>query len=163
MEPEAIAPYSPTTIYGQLTSPFTPKQITINAHTPYDKIDEEEQSRVFSREYFQGRPQARLVYELPDDNVPSFGVKYEYQTENKNNTYSAGSEEAGKQPAVKPELTSFAASQVSSGDIVYSSLKQGYTPAEAIAIRDAQNAYKNSAVLTDDPVGALSSRSYRVF
>ena len=39
MSTESIAPYSPNTVYGQLTSPFTPKQITINAHTPYDKVD----------------------------------------------------------------------------------------------------------------------------
>ena len=64
MSIEGLAPYSPTTIYGQLTSPFTPKTITINSHTPYDKVDEEQEnsSEVFSRGYFEGKPQARSVY-----------------------------------------------------------------------------------------------------
>ena len=49
MSTEAIGAYSPDTVYGQLTSPFTPQKIKINAHTPYDKVDENE-SKVFSRE-----------------------------------------------------------------------------------------------------------------
>ena len=156
MEPEAIAPYSPTTIYGQLTSPFTPKQITINAHTPYDKIDEEEQSRVFSREYFQGKPQAKMVYELPEKDDFVYGLKYENQTQKNDSSET----EKDNKPI---ELAAFSASRASSKDIVHNSLKYGYSPSEAIAIRDAQNAYKNSAVLTDDPVGALTTRSFRVF
>lgn len=40
MSIEGLSPYSPTTVYGQLTSPFTPKTITINSHTPYDKVDD---------------------------------------------------------------------------------------------------------------------------
>ena len=66
MSTEAIGAYSPDTVYGQLTSPFTPQKIKINAHTPYDKVDENE-SKVFSREYFKGKPQAKMIYELPED------------------------------------------------------------------------------------------------
>ena len=66
MSTESIAPYSPNTVYGQLTSPFTPKQITINAHTPYDKVDENE-SKAYSRDSFKAKPQAKMIYELPDD------------------------------------------------------------------------------------------------
>ena len=157
METEAIAPYSPTTIYGQLTSPFTPKQVTINAHTPYDKVDEETESQVYSRDYFQARPQARLVYELPEEDEFVFGINYE------NRTNASNSENDNEIPPRPVEVSAFAASQTSSRDIVHNSLKQGYSTAEAIIIRDAQNAYKNSATLTQDPVGALSSRSFRVF
>ena len=66
MSTEAIGTYSPDTVYGQLTSPFTPQKIKINAHTPYDKVDENE-SKVFSREYFKGKPQAKMIYELPEN------------------------------------------------------------------------------------------------
>ena len=54
MSIEGLSPYSPTTVYGQLTSPFTPKTITINSHTPYDKVDNDKEtsSEVFSRTYF---------------------------------------------------------------------------------------------------------------
>ena len=34
MSIESLAPYSPDTVYGHLTSPFKPSKITINAHTP---------------------------------------------------------------------------------------------------------------------------------
>ena len=156
METEAIAPYSPTTIYGQLTSPFTSRQITINAHTPFDEVDKE-QSQVFSRDFFQSRAQTRLVYELPKDDEFVFGINYE------NRTNASNSESDNEIPPRPVEVNTFAASQTSSRDIVHNSLKQGYSAAEAIIIRDAQNAYKNSAILTQDPVGALSSRSFRVF
>ena len=58
MSIEGLSPYSPTTVYGQLTSPFTPKTITINSHTPYDKVDNDKEtsSEVFSRTYFEGKP-----------------------------------------------------------------------------------------------------------
>lgn len=144
---EAIAPYSPTTIYGQLTSPFTPKTVTINAHTPYDKVDEEK-SEVFSRDYFKGKPQAKIAYELPE-------VNQEFPPKN-----TVSDAESDKKPV---ELTPFSASSASSSDIVQSSLKRGYTPQEAVALKDAQNAYKNSAVMTKDPTGTLSTCSYRVF
>ena len=74
-----LAPYSPTTVYGQLTSPFTPKTVTINAHTPFDKVDETK-SKVFSREDFTGKPLTKIIYselannyllevEKEDDNI----------------------------------------------------------------------------------------------
>ena len=152
MDTQSIGPYSPTTIYGQLTSPFTPKQITINAHTPYDKIDEEEQSKVFSREYFQGRPQAKIVYELPETERNFDLNKY----------IPAREEDEKKQEFTPPELSVFSASSISSKDIVHQSLQRGYSPEQAIVIKNAQASYKNSAVLTDDPARALSTCSYKV-
>ena len=155
MNTESIGPYSPTTIYGQLTSPFTPKLVTINAHTPYDKVDEEEQSQVFSRDFFEGRPQAKMIYELPDKEYLAMGI-----SEYRSNSGSDSDEDTSSKPI---ELSSFVASQASSKDIVQNSLKRGYSTEEAIAMKEAQNAYKNSATLTKDPIGALSTRSYRVF
>ena len=60
------------------------------------------------------------------------------------------------------EVFSFQASSVSSKDIVQSSLKRGYSTTEAVAVTKAQNAYKNSAILTNDPTGVLSTCAYKV-
>ena len=150
MEPEAIAPYSPTTIYGQLTSPFTPKAVTINAHTPFDKVDEEEQPQVFSREYFQGRPQTRIVYELPQTEINIDFSRY------------VPSSEETKREYTPQEVAAFSASSISSSDIVQQSLQRGYSPEQAVAVRNAQEAYKKSAILTDNPAQVLSTCSYRV-
>ena len=136
MSTEAIGAYSPDTVYGQLTSPFTPQKIKINAHTPYDKVDENE-SKAFSREYFKGKPQAKMIYELPEN-------------ENKNKEENS------------VEVTSFQASTTSSKDIVQNSLKHGYTPEQAVAVTKAQDAYKKSAILTTDPTGVLSTCAYKV-
>ena len=143
MSIEGLAPYSPTTIYGQLTSPFTPKTITINSHTPYDKVDEEQEnsSEVFSRGYFEGKPQARSVY---------------------GKDLAKLSEDLASEK-VPVEVVSFSSSELSSTDIVKSSLKKGYDTREAIVIQNANSAYQKSAFLTNNPVGVLSTCSYRVF
>ena len=56
MSIESVAPYSPTTVYGQLTSPFIVPRVKINAHTPYDK-DSGKKSEVFSRANFEENTQ----------------------------------------------------------------------------------------------------------
>ena len=115
MSIERLAPYSPTTIYGQLTSPFTPKTITINSHTPYDKVDEEQEnsSEVFSRRYFEGKPQARSVY-----------GKVSTQSAYENDLAKLSEDLASEKVPV--EVVSFSSSELSSTDIVKSSLKKGY-------------------------------------
>ncbi|OLA72834.1 MAG: hypothetical protein BHW62_08265 [Acinetobacter sp. CAG:196_36_41] len=145
MSIEGLSPYSPTTVYGQLTSPFTPKTITINSHTPYDKVDNDNEtsSEVFSRTYFEGKPQARNVY----GNVST-------QSAYENDLASE------KMPL---DVTPFSSSELSSTDIVKSSLKKGYDTREAIVIQNANSAYQKSAFLTNNPVGVLSTCSYRVF
>lgn len=151
MNTEAIAPYSPNTVYGQLTSPFTPKQVKINAHTPYDKVDENE-SKAFSRESFKAKPQAKMIYELPEnddkkdsDYPPKFSNSEEKDTKDKT-----------------VDVSTFQASTISSKDIVSNSLKHGYTTDQAIAVTKAQKAYKNSAIMTKNPTEVLSKHSYKV-
>ena len=61
------------------------------------------------------------------------------------------------------EVVSFSSSELSSTDIVKSSLKKGYDTREAIVIQNANSAYQKSAFLTNNPVGVLSTCSYRVF
>lgn len=151
MSTEAISAYSPDTVYGQLTSPFTPKQITINAHTPYDKVDENE-SKVFSREHFKGKPQAKMIYELPEKENNFDASKYTPKTDSESDTKNT----------TPVEVSAFQASNVSSKDMVQNALKRGYSTTEAVAVTKAQNAYKKSAILTDNPTGVLSTCSYKV-
>ncbi len=153
---ESIGPYSPTTIYGQLTSPFTPKLVSINSHTPFDKTNEEE-SKVFSRDYFEGRPVARMKYSLPET-APAEITKYQPEQQNSNNTNN----DTKQSEKPQTELTAFSMSATSSSDIVKSSLKQGYSTEQAVVISKAQSAYQRSATLTKDPVGVLGSCNYMV-
>ena len=158
MSTESISAYSRDNVYGQLTSPFTPKQIKINAHTPYDKVDEDE-PKVFSRDHFKSKPQAKMIYELPEDsNSVNFNNKEFPPKFDNNNTDTT--KDAEEKTTI--DVTTFQASKASSKDIVKNSLKHGYTPEQAVAINKAQEAYKKSAILTTDPVGTLSTRSYRV-
>ena len=156
MSTEPIGPYSPTTIYGQLTSPFTPKQVTINAHTPYDKVNENTQTGVYSRDYFQPREQAHLVYEMPESNL---GLKKGINI-NTQKTEDKSDENTTQKPA---GVSSFSASTISSDNIVHNSLKHGYSTEQAIVIKNAQDAYKRGAVLTENPIESLTTCSYRVF
>ena len=154
MSTEPIGPYSPTTIYGQLTSPFTPKQVTINAHTPFDKVDEDSQRGVYSRDYFQPREQARIIYEMPET-TPAHDSRLNVKTDKEN---------AENTSMQKPQsVSSFSASSIGSDDIVHNSLKHGYTTEQAIIIKNAQDAYKRSAIITDNPIESLTTCSYRVF
>ncbi len=148
MSTEAIGAYSPDTVYGQLTSPFTPQKIKINAHTPYDKVDENE-SKVFSRDYFKGKPQAKMIYELPENENKDFPPKFDN-----------GDDKDKEENSI--EVASFQASVASSKDIVQNSLKHGYTAEQAVAVTKAQDAYKKSAILTTDPTGVLSTCAYKV-
>lgn len=158
MSTEAIGAYSPDTVYGQLTSPFTPQKIKINAHTPYDKVDENK-SKVFSREHFKGKPQAKMIYELPEDKNSVNIANKEFPPK-----YNGNKVENNKDTEEKTtiDVTTFQASKASSKDIVQNSLKHGYTPEQAVAINKAQEAYKKSAILTKDPAATLSTRSYKV-
>ena len=151
MSTEAIGAYSPDTVYGQLTSPFTPQKIKINAHTPYDKVDEDE-SKVYSRTHFKGKPQAKMIYELPESDNKFDASKYAQKTDSESDTKNTA----------QIEVSAFQASKTSSKDLVQNSLKRGYSTTEAVAVTKAQNAYRNSAILTDDPTGVLSTCSYRV-
>lgn len=145
MNTEAIRAYSPTEIYGQLTSPFTPQKVSINSHTPYDKVDENNESKATSREDFHKHKPAKLKFELPeqeDDNQQTSASS----TENKDYT---------------KDITPFSISSATSNDIVNNSLKQGYTTAEAIAIKDAYKAYTETQESMNF-VKNLSTRTYKV-
>lgn len=147
MSIESLQPYSPTTIYGQLTSPFTPKQITINSHTPFDKVNENDGSEVFSSASFEGKPQAKIAFDKMSNYVP------EYETDfSKNDT-----------PKDPSELSSFSVSSFSDNKILKGALTNGYSVNESIVIQNAQNAYQRSSLITKNASQVLSTCSYRVF
>lgn len=141
MSIESLAPYSPDTVYGHLTSPFKPSKITINAHTPYDNETNIDESEVYSRAYFKSKPQAQVV------------------------DMEQGSYEVGLNTESTPQakVTNFSASKISSNSILRDSLKQGYSTEEAVVMQNAYNAYSRSSVITSNPVSSLSSCSYEVF
>ena len=165
MSIENLAPYSPTTVYGQLTSPFTPKTITINAHTPYDKVDEStDESKVYSRAYFEGKPQARNVYDgiyeyesyYPDDFPPKPS-----NINSNNNSFNSQDVQTTKKNS--QELSSFSVSSYSDNQILKGALTQGYSVNESVVIQNAYNAYQRSALITKNAPEVLSTCSYRVF
>ena len=151
MSIENLAPYSPSTIYGQLTSPFTPKQITINAHTPYDKVEEQDAPEVFSRASFQARPQARIVYDEMSEIKPNYE---EQNSTDEKNTAATRAED---------ELSPFSVSSFSDNTILKGALSQGYSVRESVVIQNAYDAYQRSALITKDAAGVLNTCSYRVF
>ncbi len=154
MSIENLAPYSPTTIYGQLTSPFTPKQITINARTPYDRVDEtSDGSEVFSRAYFEGKPQAKIVY----GNMSKYRPEYDKDFPPKNTG------DTGQPQKTPSELSSFSVSSFSDNNILKGALSNGYSVDESIVIQNAYNAYRRSSLITKNAPEVLSTCSYRVF
>lgn len=144
MSAENLTPYSKTTVYGELTSPFTPKQITINAHTPFDKVEENE-SKAYSRVDFSGKPQTKIIYSKLANN-------YEIEIEKEDN-------EIFKQN----ELSNFSISEFTDDNILKGVLSSDYSPEEAAIIKKAEEAYKKSITMTKKAPENLSKCSYRVW
>lgn len=148
MNTEAIRAYSPTEIYGQLTSPFTPQKVSINSHTPYDKVDENNEPKAVSREDFHKFKAAKLRFELPEKEEDKQQKQQIPGSSTENKDYTK-------------DITPFSISSATSSDIVNKSLKQGYTATEAIAIKDAHKAYQEH-LESKDFAKNLSTRNYKV-
>ena len=154
MDMESIGAYSPTTVYGQLSSPFIPKNITLNAHTPYDK--EEDAEAVSLGNYLESRPNIKLVSGAMPKEITGVGYTkngYKLQTDDK--------QDEDKFPP-EPGVSGFSASKLSSKDIVSGAIKKGYTAEQAATITKAKKAYENSYLSTRNPIKTLSTRSYVV-
>lgn len=119
-----------------LVSPFLQSAVKINSKTPYDKTENNVEEKVYSRDYFNTKTQAKLQYSLNE-------IKQEVNK-------------------LKPEIINFSKSSLSSQDIVNNALQQGYSTNHAINIARAQSAYARSAFLTKDPVGVLNTCSYLI-
>ena len=154
MEVNTTGAYSPDIVYGQLTSPFRPVNVKINAHTPYDKESETENAAV-SMKNFIGKP-VTFKYAQGNEDEYQFGI---------DSGYKPSSVDTGVEvPEFPPKnVKSFSASAVSSNkDIVKGALKSGYTYDQALVMTKAQKAYSSSVGITKDPISALSSREFHV-
>ena len=153
MDMDVTGAYSPTVVYGQLTSPFVPKNISMNAHTPYDK--EEDEAKVSLGNYLESRPSLKLKDKVIHKNYTGVGYsKKGYELLN----YEE------KEDKFPPDLgvSGFSASNLSSKDIVSGAIKKGYTAEQAATISKAKKAYENSYLITRNPVKTLSTRTYVV-
>lgn len=119
-----------------LASPFLQSAVKINSKTPYDKTENNVEDKVYSREYFNAKTQAKLQYSLPEIEL--------------------------EKDELKPEIIGFSKSGLSSQDIVNNALQKGYSTNQAVNITKAQAAYAKSAFLTKDPVGVLSTCSFTI-
>ena len=155
MDIETVGAYSPTTVYGQLTSPFVPKNITINAHTPYDTEDENAATTSLSN-YLENHPRTKLLKGSVQKSVDGVGYN--------KNPYKVKTGREVSKDTFPPEygVSYFSASTLSSKDIVSGAIKKGYTAEQAATISKAKKAYENSYIVTRNPVKTLSLSSYVV-
>lgn len=154
MEINTSGAYSPDIVYGQLTYPFKPAAITINAHTPYDKTENTDENTAVSLKDFRGNISS-FKYEKDDNDDYQFGIDNGY----KPTTVNSGSEA----PEFPPKsVKSFSASNYSNKDIVQGAIKKGYSYDRAVVIAKAQKAYQTSAGITNDPISALNERTFAV-
>ena len=129
MSIENIGAYSPDIVYGQLTTPFLDKQISINAHTPFDK--EKEVQQAFSKADFEKN--------ISGKSFPTFEEMTTFQTQEQ---FTGVKNELFEFPPKMPEVSSFQASKTNeSSGWVYEAIKNGYSPSKAITVGKAQSAY----------------------
>ena len=155
MSTEAIGTYSRDTVYGHLTYPFLNGGVKINAHTPYDKVDNT-QSKAVSMKDFVNTKRTKLAVDMDsinnyEENLSS-SLKLDFLEKDSEKT----------QEFPPTTVSSFSASSLSSKDIVGNALKNGYSTSQAVTISNANKAYKTSVVISKTPIEALSTRSYRV-
>ena len=142
MSIESVGAYSPDTIYGQLTMPFTNKPVHINAHTPLDK---EETNTVLTRNSFYNNQSEGKVsieeikdmksLELNDNLKVDIGIK------------------VAKEFPPEPKVGVFQQSAYTKGTgVVFDALKNGYTGSEAITMGNATEELKQIADFTTDSV-----------
>ena len=152
MSIEQVQPYSPDTVYGNLTMPFLDKPVHINAHTP---IDEEDGNTVLNRgSFYNNLTQGKVSVEdirdmnslqLDDCLKVDIGIK------------------VAKDFPPEPSVAVFQASTYSNGsDVVKDALKMGYTGPESIKFGNAYNSYRNAMVLGNNPVQTLINTNFAV-
>lgn len=166
MDTNGIGLYSAGLEREYLASPFKDKIITINARTPYDKVDEEAESKAFSREHFTPKAQSkmRVTIEAPEDNNSLDVLNKNNKNGNNNNSDNKNSNittGTNKENANNYEVASFSKSSLSSKDIVNNALQGGYSADYAVNFTKAKNAYEK--FLDTNPIDSLNTCSYRVF
>lgn len=151
MSIESVGAYSPDTVYGQLTMPFTNKPVHINAHTP----DEEYGDTLYTRNKFYNNLPDMMVsiediadiksLELDDSLKVDIGIK------------------VAKEFPPKPTVGVFQSSFYLEGSgVVNKALQNGYPADRAIVIGKANSSYRNAMNFGSKPVEALLSRDFQV-
>ena len=152
MSIESVGAYSPDTIYGQLTMPFTIKPVQINAHTP---LDEEETETVITRnKFYNNLPQMQVsIDEIRD--MKALELDESLKTD-------IGIKLAQEFPP-KPTVGVFQSSAyLDESGVVFNALQNGYPADRAIVIGKANSSYKNAMNFGSKPVEALQSRSFTI-
>lgn len=135
---ENVGAYSPDTVYGQLTMPFINKPVTINAHTPFDKEEENIQTS-FSQADFQ-----KNIHNAKWNSVEKIRNIEAYEVD-ENLKIDIGLVEMSEFPPESP-VPGFQASTLLEGSgLVYEALRNGYPADKAIVFGKAQQAYAQVA------------------
>ena len=146
MDSNTIGAYSPDIVYGQLTYPFTPKNVSINAHTPYDKEDESGEKAVSLKNFVHDAPKSKYASMSND--------KYQFGLDT---NYKPSQLETPEEYEFPPKgINNFSKSKLSSKDIVKGAIDRGYSADQAITVVKARNAYTNS------PLERLNTHTYTV-
>ncbi|MBR6127113.1 hypothetical protein IKQ21_05450 [bacterium] len=140
--------YSTEEVYGQLTAPFKPAAVTINAHTEFD----DDEAVTYSQSDFHKNIKSfKYAKDEQEDNY-SFGIDMGY----KPNTVETGAQNTEFPPKT---VFTFQNSSVSGlKDPVKGTLTSGYDYNKTLIVKNAKQAYSNAAGLTKDPVGALNQK-----
>ena len=153
MSIEINGAYSPDTIYGHLTMPFTNKPVHINAHTP---LDEENTDMSITKGSFYNNLSEGMVSIEDIRDMKSLELDKSLKTD-------IGIVELKDFPP-KPNVEVFQASAYTKQTgVVFDALKNGYTGSEAIKIGNAFSTYKNAALsLGNNPVQTLLNTNFAV-
>lgn len=156
MSIEALGGNSQDDEHVWLKSPFTPKNIKINAHTPLDEPQDDKATtqKDFVSKY---RGTKALLYKADDDKY-TFGVKN--ASDDKDD--EAVKFESSSNMIESSKVGSFQLSNYSAKDIVNKEIKRGRSVDEAYTAYKTQKAYETSAGKTKTPIDALGTRKFRV-
>ena len=155
MNTENVGAYSPDIIYGQLTMPFINKPVKINSHTPYDKVENTQQS--FSQADFQknvNNNKWKTIEDIRDIKSMELNEQLSFDfsvTEKKDNASDA--------------VSAFQSSTLKDGTgIVYEALKNGYSSDKAIIAGKAYKTYSQMMEYekNNTPVNSLINRNFQV-
>lgn len=155
MSIEALGGNSQENEHVWLKNPFTPKQITLNSHTP---LDEQQDDKAVTQKDFIGkyRSTKAAVYKADEDKY-SFGMK--------NGTNEKEDEavkfESSSEMIENSKVGSFQASNLSAKDIVSGRMKRGDSVDEAYTAYKTQKAYETSVGKSKSPIHDLGTRKFR--
>mgnify|MGYP006988900638 CR=1 FL=1 len=161
MSIEAAGAYSPDIIYGQLTMPFANKPTSVNAHTSYDKTEEDENTTgvmptkaISSGDLYNNK--SRMLASVQEiRNTRGIDL-------NKNLLSKIEMPEWVEFPPESPVDLFRLSSFNKKSNIIYDAVQNGYSTDEAVAISKAHVAYATAARMPQNPVRALLNTDYIV-